>query len=107
MGELVATVQEAGTHRGVSDATIEVLTTQNDIVATMTPDATGLGHWTAEDFIKTLRSGKHLGSGRALLPPMPWFNTASLSDEELKDLFAYLKSLKPILNKVPEPIPPG
>jgi hypothetical protein len=40
-GELVATVQEAGSLRGVSDATIEVLTTQNDIVATLTPDASG------------------------------------------------------------------
>ena len=40
-GELVATVQEVGTHRGVSDATIEVLTPQNDIVATLTPDASG------------------------------------------------------------------
>jgi len=40
-GELVATVQEAGSHRGVSDATIEVLTTQNDVVATLTPDAVG------------------------------------------------------------------
>src|SRR5262245_46237410 len=40
-GELVATVQEAGSQRGLSDATIEVLTTQNDVVATLTPDATG------------------------------------------------------------------
>jgi len=40
-GELVATVQEAGSHRGVSDATIEVLTTQNEVVATLTPDAGG------------------------------------------------------------------
>lgn len=40
-GELLATVQEATTHRGVSDATIEVLTTQNDIVATLTPDVSG------------------------------------------------------------------
>ena len=34
-------VQEAGSHRSVSDATIEVLTTQNDIVATLTPDSSG------------------------------------------------------------------
>jgi hypothetical protein len=40
-GELVATVQEAGSHRGVSDATIEVLTTENHVVATLTPDASG------------------------------------------------------------------
>jgi hypothetical protein len=40
-GELVTMVQDAASHRGVADATIEVLTTQNDIVATLTPDATG------------------------------------------------------------------
>jgi len=40
-GELVTTVQDAASHRGVADATIEVLTTQNDLVATLTPDATG------------------------------------------------------------------
>jgi hypothetical protein len=34
-------VQDAGTHRGVTDATIEVLTPDNTIVATLTPDATG------------------------------------------------------------------
>jgi len=40
-GELVAIVQAAGTRRTVSDATIEVLTTENAIVATLTPDAKG------------------------------------------------------------------
>jgi hypothetical protein len=39
-GELVATVQDAGS-RGISDATVQVLTAQNDIVATLTPDASG------------------------------------------------------------------
>jgi hypothetical protein len=40
-GELVAVVQAAGSRRSVSDSTIEVLTTQNAIVATLTPDSTG------------------------------------------------------------------
>lgn len=40
-GQLVATVQDAGSHRGIGDATIEVLTTQDQVVATLTPDATG------------------------------------------------------------------
>jgi hypothetical protein len=40
-GELVAIVQAAGSRRSVSDATVEVLTTQNAIVATLTPDAAG------------------------------------------------------------------
>jgi hypothetical protein len=40
-GNLVAIVKAAGGRQSVPDATIEVLTTQNAIVATLTPDATG------------------------------------------------------------------
>src|SRR5215510_10387047 len=71
--------------------------------ANLTPDKeTGLGLWTVDQFIKTMRTGKHLGVGRPLLPPMPWFDVAVLNDRDMKALFAYLKSLKPIQNKVPE-----
>ena len=74
--------------------------------ANLTPDVTGLGPWTAQDFIHTMRTGKHLGVGRALLPPMPWFDSAVLTDQDLNALFKYLQSLKPISNQVPQPIPP-
>ncbi len=75
--------------------------------ANLTPDkTTGLGGWTADQFIKTIRNGKHLGVGRPILPPMPWQGYAALSDAELKAVFAYLRSLKPIQNQVPAPIPP-
>ena len=53
-----------------------------------------------------MRTGKHLGVGRAILPPMPWSDVAALTDVDLKALFAYLKSLKPISNQVPQPLPP-
>jgi hypothetical protein len=73
----------------------------------LTPDVqTGMGGWTAESFIKTMRTGKHLGVGRPLLPPMPWSSLAVLTDQDLKAVFAYLKSLKPMQNQVPEPLPP-
>jgi mono/diheme cytochrome c family protein len=75
--------------------------------ANLTPDAdTGLGRWTVEQFIKTMRTGKHFGVGRPLLPPMPWFSLAVLTDADLKAVFAYLQSVKPIKNPVPQPIPP-
>jgi len=75
--------------------------------ANLTPDPqTGLGGWTAELFIKTMRTGKHFGVARPLLPPMPWANLAGLSDRDLKAVFAYLKSIKPIRNQVPPPVPP-
>ena len=75
--------------------------------ANLTPDpATGIGGWTEEMWIKTLRTGKHLGTGRQILPPMPWQAIGTLKDEDLKDIFTYFKSLKPIHNAVPQPIPP-
>jgi mono/diheme cytochrome c family protein len=75
--------------------------------ANLTPDtATGLGPWTADQFVKTMRTGKHLGVGRPILPPMPVQSLAALSDADLKAIFAYLRSLKPIQNQVPAPIPP-
>jgi mono/diheme cytochrome c family protein len=75
--------------------------------ANLTPDkTTGLGNWTPEQFIATMRTGKHLGVGRPLLPPMPFFDVAVLTDSDMKAVFAYLGSLKPIVNQVPAPIPP-
>jgi hypothetical protein len=75
--------------------------------ANLTPDkVTGLGNWTADLFIKTMRTGKHLGVGRPVLPPMPCNDIAMLTDGDLKAMFAYLKSLKPLVNAVPQPIPP-
>jgi hypothetical protein len=74
--------------------------------ANLTPDEnTGLGIWTEDMFIKALREGKHMGTSRPILPPMPWPFIGKYSDEDLKAIFAYLKSIKPIVNHVPEPLP--
>lgn len=73
----------------------------------LTPDAeTGLGHWSLEQFIATMRSGRHLGSGRPLLPPMPWQGIGKLDDGDLAAMFAYLQSLPAVANRVPGPLPP-
>ena len=75
--------------------------------ANLTPDKeTGLGDWTEEMFIQTMRTGRHQGKGRAILPPMPWFSVNALSDEDIKAVFAYLQSLPPVHNRVPAPIDP-
>ncbi len=76
--------------------------------ANLTPDVrTGIGAWTEDLFIKAMKNGLHLGVGRPILPPMPFMGLAALRDEDLKSVFAYLKSIKPIDNKVPDPIPPN
>ena len=77
--------------------------------ANITPDsATGIGAWSEETFVKTLRTGKHLGlpNGRPILPPMPWELVARMTDEDLKAVYTYLKELPPVSNRVPGPIPP-
>lgn len=76
--------------------------------ANLTPDEeTGTGTWTAEQFKRILRSGRHLGQGRPILPPMPWFAYKELTDDDLEAIFSYLQSLPPIKNRVPEPLPPA
>jgi mono/diheme cytochrome c family protein len=75
--------------------------------ANLTPDRnTGIGIWTEEMFIKTIRTGRHWGVSRPILPPMPWFNYRHMTDEDLKAVFAYLRSIPPVVNHVPEPIQP-
>lgn len=73
--------------------------------ANLTPDQeTGLGSWREADFIRALRTGKHFGgNGRAILPPMPWMEIGQMTDADLKAIFAYLRTLKPIRNAVPDP----
>jgi hypothetical protein len=76
--------------------------------ANLTSDSSGVGTWTEGQFIYAIRNGKYKGmeNGRPLLPPMPWEMYRNFSDDELKAIFAYLKSTKPIHNVVPAPKPP-
>jgi len=71
----------------------------------LTPDKeTGLGAWTEQQFIETLRNGRHQGRGRQLLPPMPWQNYGKMTEADLKAVFAYLQTIPPVSNKVPDPV---
>jgi len=75
--------------------------------ANLTPDQeTGLGSWTEEMFVATMKTGRHQGKGRPVLPPMPVQVIRNLTASDFKDLFAYLQSLKPVHNRVPAPIDP-
>jgi hypothetical protein len=73
--------------------------------ANLTPDPeTGLGKWTVETFIAAIRTGKHEGQGRPILPPMPWPMYKNATDDDLRAIFAFLRSIPPIKNRVPRPI---
>jgi mono/diheme cytochrome c family protein len=71
----------------------------------LTPDeVTGIGIWSEEMFMKTIRSGRHWGVSRPILPPMPWFNYAKMTDDDLKAVYAYLRTLPPVRNHVPDAV---
>jgi len=75
--------------------------------ANLTPDPdTGLGNWTVDMFIAALRTGRHQGRGRPILPPMPWPVYGQATDADLTAIFAYLRSLPPVRNRVPAPLDP-
>lgn len=71
--------------------------------ANITSDETGIGNWTEQQFFTALRKGKWKGleESRPLMPPMPWQSFALLKDQDIKAIFAYLKSTKPVKNLVP------
>ncbi len=76
--------------------------------ANLTPDsATGIGKWTQDQFVNTLKTGKHLGTGRNILPPMPWNWFSQMTESDLESMYLYLRTIPAISNKVPDPVPPG
>lgn len=76
--------------------------------ANLTPDKnTGLGIWTEDMFLKAMKLGKHMGTSREIQPPMPWLWYSKMTDDDLKAIFAYLQSIPPIVNHVPDYEPPA
>ncbi len=76
--------------------------------ANLTPDQTGIGNWSFGQFVTAIRHGKYKGleGGRELLPPMPWRGYSHFTDDDLKAIFTYLKSLPPVSNRVPAAVSP-
>jgi mono/diheme cytochrome c family protein len=67
----------------------------------LTPHDTGLGVWSEEMFVTAMRTGKHMGAGRPILPPMPWPSYGAMTDDDLRSLWMYLQSIPPIDNVAP------
>ena len=66
--------------------------------ANITPDPSGISYYDAQLFIQTLRTGAV--KARPLNPIMPWSAYGTLQDQDLTDIFAYLKTLKPVAHRV-------
>ena len=76
--------------------------------ANLTPDAdTGLGEWTLRNFMDTIRTGRHMGRGRAILPPMPIPVYNNFTDADLESIYSYLRTIPAVKNRVPEPWAPA
>lgn len=76
--------------------------------ANLTPDPdTGLGQWSQRNFVDTIRTGRHMGRGREVLPPMPIPAYRNFTDQDLAAIYAYLRTVPPVKNRVPDPLPPA
>lgn len=74
----------------------------------LTPDEnTGIGSWSEETFVRSLRTGRHMGVSRPVLPPMPWRSLKNLTDDDLRAIYAFLRTIPPVHNRVPDSVPPG
>jgi hypothetical protein len=88
---------------GGSDVGFEVPQLGVFVAPNLTPDKnTGLGNWTKQQIVTTLRTGVR-PDGRVLAPPMPWRAYASLTDA----IVDFLKGLTPVAHKVPGPFGPS
>lgn len=64
----------------------------------ITPDPSGIGYYDEAMFIKVMRTG-HVGA-RALKIPMPWWSFRNMTDEDLKAIYAYLRTVKAVHHRV-------
>lgn len=71
--------------------------------ANLTPDKkTGIGGWQEADFVNAMRTGKHVGVARPIMPPMPWQALSQLPAADLKAIYAYLMAQPAVSNRVPD-----
>lgn len=105
MGDMILGTAEYMEFLDNLDSTVWASNDRLVFSANITPDnETGIGTWTEEQFIGTMRSGRHMGLGRRILYPMPWQELGELDDADLIAIYAYLLTVKPVENRVPPPI---
>ncbi len=67
----------------------------------LTPDSgTGLGRWSEADFLVALRTGV-TPRGDSINPFMPWRSIRRMTDDDLRAIYRYLRTVPPIRNEVP------
>lgn len=75
--------------------------------ANLTPDPeTGLGKWTDEQITTAIRTGVRPDKS-VIRPPMPWQHYSKLTDDDVKAIVAYLRSIPAVKHQEPAAVPPG
>ncbi len=72
--------------------------------ANITPDATGISYYDEALFIQAMRTG--YVKARKLNSIMPFGEFGGLTDDDLKAMFAYVRTLKPVKHRVDNSLPP-
>jgi len=70
----------------------------NVVSANITPDKTGIGYYNEKLFLEVMRTGNVMG--RQLNPIMPWSTYRNMTEDDLKAIWAYLRTVKPVENRV-------
>ncbi len=70
----------------------------------ITPDASGIPHYDADLFLQVIREGRL--PGRTLNHIMPFEFFRNMTDDDLRDIFAYLETLTPVQHRVSNTDPP-
>lgn len=83
---------------------IDISAGEKAAAANITPDPSGISYYDDALFVGTMRTG-HVGA-RELSAAMPWRYFGKLTDEDLKAVFAYLRTLKPVRHRVDNTEPP-
>jgi cytochrome c553 len=78
---------------------------KGDVVSTnISPSPSGIAYYNDATFIQALREGK-VGA-RPLRASMPWYFFGKMSDDDLRSIFAYLKTVKPVKHQIDNFEPP-
>lgn len=71
------------------------------IASNITPDPqTGIGNWTERDFFRAVRHGKGK-QGENLYPAMPYNDYVKINDQDMHDLWLYMRTIEPVNHAVP------
>jgi mono/diheme cytochrome c family protein len=98
-GKIVKGMEFAGGH--LYDVNDMMIRSSN-----ITPDKkTGIGAWSENDFLAAFKSFRDTSKGSSVLPGgfqtiMPWYAYAGMTDDDLKSIYQYLRTVKPVKNDV-------